>query len=310
MAEFEDQESLRALRVMQWRFAVLRRVFLCSLLCLQADGSKTEFAPWRSAVSAMESLATTSGAWAEKVNDILREDEQLFAVPSTPTQRNSPERERYRQQLRKSNELSLELRAMQAKLLMLRDDVHRVMEGQGNINSLDSMFTNQAEAIGQDLKILNQTFDSWKTSLAPNINRGDRRISRTSSLRSPVSLSGLTAVDELGVDGGPSDALRALLGDSSGSGGSPTMSASDEEVFEAIALPRQRRSIMTREEKMARMHDDETRRSLAREQRQTSSNMIRELETVMNARTPNRRVSNRMSTGRILQVAGNRITSI
>jgi Mysoin-binding motif of peroxisomes len=308
VSEFEDQESLRALRVMQWRFAVLRRVFLCALLSLPADGSKADFEPWKTAVQAMETSAFHSGAFAGKLNDILNEDELYSAAPTTPTHRNSPERERYRQQLRKANELSSELRAMQAKLLLLRDDVNRVLEGQGNVSLLNPLFTNQADSIGQDLKMLNQTYESWRSSLAATADRASHRISRSSSLRSPVSLGGLTVVDEFGIEGGPSDALRALLGESSGSAGSPVASASDEEVFEAIALPKKRRSMMTREEKMAKMQDDETKRSIAREQRQASTNMIRELETVMGTRVPHR-LSKRMSTGGLPPI-NNRISSI
>ncbi|KAF2675214.1 hypothetical protein BT63DRAFT_436159 [Microthyrium microscopicum] len=302
ISEIDDQESLSALRAMQWRFNTLRKVFLCHLLALPATGCGADIVPWQNAEAGMESIASTTGEWAEKINEVLGEDEIPTLNPTTPTHRNSPERERYRQQLRKTNELSAELRAMQAKLHILRDDVSRILDGEANINAITPLFNSQADAIGQDIRLLQQTYDSWRTSLLSPADKYDRRRSRASSeLRSPASLGGLTVVDE-GIANGPSDALRALTGVSSGSSGSPVNSNSDEEVFEAMALPRIRRS-MTREEKIAKLQDEEARRSIAREQRQQTSNMVRELETVINTR-----FSNRMSTGRIPH--NGRITSL
>jgi hypothetical protein len=304
ISEIEDQESLRALRTMHLRFSVLRRVFLCYLLSLEANGSGDDIQPWKATLEAIESLAKSTGEQAEKLNDMLREDEKHNPIQSTTTKRNSPERERYRQQLRKTNELASELRTMQTKLLILRDDVSRHLEGPGSTTIIPPLFTTQAESIGQDLRALNQTYESWKTAIVPPSERADRRVSWTSSgLRSPISLGGLTVVDELGISGGPSDALRALSGESSGSGGSPVASMSDEEVFEAIAIPRLRRT-MTREEKMMRLQEDETKRALAKEQRMASNNMMRELESVITSRS-----SKRMSTGRLL-AAATRVSSL
>jgi hypothetical protein len=299
ISEIDDQESLSALRSMQWRFETLRKVFICSLLALPANGNSTDVALWKTAVDIMGTVASTGGEWSEQLNDILKEDEQVLTVPTTPS-RNTPEKERFRMQLRKANELSSELRSMQAKLHILRDDVSRILEGQGNINAIAPLFNSQADNIGYDLKILNHTYDSWRTSLLPAMDRDSRRRSRPSSeLRSPVSLGGLTVVDE---HGGPSDALRALIGESSGSGSSPAGSIADEEVFEAIALPRLRRTL-TREEKIAKLQDEEVRRAVAREQRKASDNMVRELETVINTR-----YTARTSTSRTPQKS--RITSI
>jgi hypothetical protein len=295
ISEIDDQESLSALRAMQWRFNTLRKVVLCHLLALPANGTQSDGIPWRTAVNAMETLSFITGLWAEKLNDILKEDEQAIVLPSPSTNRNTPERERSRQQLRKINELSAELRAMQAKLHILRDDARLVLDGDGHASSVASLFTLASESIGHDLRNLNHTFDSWRTSLLPP---PDRRHSRASSeLRSPISLGGLTVVDE--VLNGPSEALRALNGESSLSG---STAGSDEEVFEAVAFPRIRRS-MTREEKIAKLQDEEARRAIAREQRMQGVNMVKELETVMNTR-----LSKRMSTGRL--PVSTRISSI
>jgi len=282
---------------MHLRFSILRRVYLCYLVSLEADGSSSDIQPWRVALDSMKLLAQATGQSAEKLNDMVREDERYNPVPATPTQRNSPEREKYRQHLRKTNELSSELRTMQTKLLILRDDVNRMLEGSGSTAAIPALFMAQADNLGADIKALTQTYETWRAAVIPAPERLDKRMSWTSSsgLRSPISLGGLSVVDELGIStGGPTEALRALSGESSGSGGSPVASASDEEVFEAIALPRVRRT-MTREEKIAKLQEDETKRVLARDKRNAESHMMRELESVISGRS-----SKRMSTGRIM----------
>lgn len=77
-SEFNDTESLKVLRILQYRSVILRRVLLCSLLALEADGGKPDFVRWRTAVSTMEALAATTGEWSEKINRILSEEERMF----------------------------------------------------------------------------------------------------------------------------------------------------------------------------------------------------------------------------------------
>jgi hypothetical protein len=315
VAELDDQESLRALRAVHLRFAILRRVFLCHLLSLGADGTAADAGPWRDAVRAADRLAAACGQWAERVNAMVGEDERpQQAVPSTPThgagQRTSPARERYRQQLRRANEIAAELRAMQAKLFVLRDDAGRLLEpgagATGNLTALPALFAAQAESLGQDLRQLNRSFDGWRAAVAGEAQQRQRSsMGSSGGLRSPLSAVGENAP----FGGTPAEALRALTGTDSGpssGGGSPhASSTTDEEVFEAVAAPRLplRRSF-TREEKMARMQEDETRRAIAREKRLTSSNLMRELESVIGARAG----SKRMSTGRIPQ--SSRVSSL
>jgi hypothetical protein len=315
IAELDDQESLRALRAVHLRFAILRRVFLCHLLSLGADGTAADAGPWRDAVRAADGLAAACGEWAERVNAMVGEDERPQVVPSTPThnasQRTSPARERYRQQLRRANEIAAELRAMQAKLFVLRDDAGRLLEpgagSSGNLTALPVLFAAQAESLAQDLRQLNRSFDGWRASVAgETLQRHRSSMGSSGGLRSPLS-----AVGENAPFGGgtPAEALRALTGTDSGpssGGGSPhASSTTDEEVFEAVAVPRlPLRRTFTREEKMARMQEDEARRAIAREKRLTSSNLMRELESVIGARAG----SKRMSTGRIPQ--SSRVSSL
>jgi vezatin len=332
ISEIEDQESLRALRTMHLRFSILRRLFLCQLLSLEAHGTPSDKHPWKTALYALRTLAHSTGQFAEHINALLREEDERqhaapnnmsIPIPSTPnttnTHRSTPEKERYRNHLRKTNELASELRTMQTKLLILRDDVSRILEGgsTASTTSIPALFTTQAESFGADLKSLTQTYESWKYAITPAPDRPDKRLSWTSSgLRSPVSLGGLTVVDELGAmntNGGPSDALRLLSGASSASGGgSPNASGSmsDEEVFEAVAMPRVlKRTTWTREEKIAKLQEEEVKRAAAREQRAASSGLMRELESVMAARSLGMGAAKRMSTGRLM-TAASRVSSL
>ncbi|KAF2088359.1 hypothetical protein K490DRAFT_56355 [Saccharata proteae CBS 121410] len=227
--EFEDAETLKSLRIWQFRLVTLRRAYLCSLLAVEADG------------------------------------------------------ERLRAQVRNMSSLSQGIRGLQAKMQLLREESNKSLEELEDVTELGSNLMSQYDSIGADLKSLVQAWESGKSSLALNIDRHERRISQASSgLRSPApSLGGLTVVGE----GDPSDALRALTGECmNGSGSSNgSGSGSDEEIFEAIAVPRTRLT-MSREERMQKMQDDRVRQQAHREQREANNSMIKELESVINFR--------------------------
>ena len=152
----------------------------------------------------------------------------------------------------------------------------------------------QYESIGVDLKALMQEWEDGKASLASNIDKNERRLSSMSGMLSPTtSLGGLTAVEE----GTPFGALKALNGDM-GSRSSLDLSASDaEEVFEAIAIPRQR-STLTREQRIVKMQEDRARRESMKDKAEASTRMLRELESVINLRPKTK------------QAPGRRITSL
>lgn len=286
------------LRILQYRLSTLRRVYLCSLLALGADGGKPDFARWSITVDSMLALAAPTGEWSEKFNRILGEEEQ-FVVPSPQKTQPTPARERLRNSVRKLSSLSQGIRGLQAKMQILREESNKSLEDSEDVIEWGTHLMAQYESIGADLKSLVQAWETGRNALALNIDRHERRISQASSgLRSPVpSLGGLTAVDE----GSPSDALRALNGELL----SPQQSApssvegsnSDDEVFEAIAIPKTR-GTMSREERMQKIQEDRARQASLREQREASNNMLKELESVINLR-PQRQ-----------SAAGARVTSL
>ncbi|KAJ4325866.1 hypothetical protein N0V94_000428 [Neodidymelliopsis sp. IMI 364377] len=284
-SEFEEAGSLKALRTLQYRLSTLRRVYLCSLLALQADGGKADFSRWGTVVDSMIAVAAPTGEWSERFNNVLAEEEQ-FVIPSPNKLHPTPGRENLRNSVRKLSGLSQGIRGLQAKMQVLREETNKSLEDTEDVTELGGHLMVQYDSIGADLRSLIQAWEAGRNALALNIERHERRISQASSsgLRSPVpSLGGLTAVDE----GSPSDALRALNGETL----SPQQSAppsdqgsnSDDEVFEAIAIPKTR-ATMSREERMQKIQADRARQASLREQREASNNMLRELESVINLR--------------------------
>jgi hypothetical protein len=164
-----------------------------------------------------------------------------------------------------------------------------------DVTELGTNLMIQYESIGIDLKSLMQEWEDGKAALASNIDRNERRVSSRSGMLSPTtSLGGLTAVEE----GNAMDALKALNGEAR-SHSSMDFSGSDiEEVFEAIALPRQRNAL-TREERIVKMKDDRAKRESLRDRAEANTHMLRELESVINLRPRGRTTP-----------AGGRITSI
>ncbi|GAB7351551.1 hypothetical protein MBLNU459_g2182t1 [Dothideomycetes sp. NU459] len=289
--EEDDSESLKSLRVVSYQYTTLRRVVLCSLMSLEADGGKPDFPRWLAASEIMKSLSLATATWAEKLNELLRETEQ-FSIPTTPRLAPKPTNERLRGQVRKITNLSSGIRSLQAKMVLLREESNKKIEQSEDLADLGPTLLAQYESIGADLKMLMAAWETGKASLATNLDKQERRISLASSgLRSPVSsLGGLTAVEE----GGPDDALRALTGQSKSNRSSLAVSGSDEEVFEGLSIPRQRNS-MTREERIARMYEERQRQADNREKRESSTNMMRELQSVMNLR-PKRHTIDRITS--------------
>ncbi|KAH0558775.1 hypothetical protein GP486_004588 [Trichoglossum hirsutum] len=275
-SEFDDPGTLKALKVLLYRLHTTRRAFLCCLLALDADGGKPDFARWRTAADEIEGNGAAMKKSAEMLGKFLIEDQQ-FTIPQTPKSPLNPGKERWRTQVRKLNSLSQGIRGLQAKMHVLREECDRSLDESADVTELGANLIAQYESIGEDLKMLTQEWEIGKAALALNIDKNERRISQSSSgwRLSTSSIGGATA-----VEGGPQDALRSLNGDDN-SRSSLEMSTSDnEEVFEAVASPRQRNKL-TREERIAKMQEERLRVASAREKSDANTNMLRELESVI-----------------------------
>ncbi|KAI1917606.1 hypothetical protein LOZ52_000731 [Ophidiomyces ophidiicola] len=282
----EEKTSLKSLRILFSQLYSVRKSMLCCLLALPADGTKVDTTRWNVAVEEMQRLSNTSGTCIQRLTNILNEQDRDIVAPSPRLKLTPDTRERHRAQLRRLNSLSQGIRGVHAKMHLIRDESEACIEKLGEGSELSNTLLSQYESIGADLRGLLQEWEAGKSSLMANLERPDRLSRPPSILKSPASptfsLSGSTA-----VDGSPAAALRRLNGEDP----PPVMSCHDleenEEIFEAVALPR-KRSSMTREERIARVREDRAKQAAARERADANTHMLRELETVIKLRPQTR----------------------
>ena len=168
---------------------------------------------------------------------------------------------------------------------LLRDESDEALQGSDEIPKSSAKLLTQYDSIGADLKSLMQEWEEGRAALATNLEKKDHK--RSSSYPSGAipasptfSLSGTTA-----VGGSPEGALQALNGFSQPprSRSSTLTSSSSEEIFEAVALPRQR-STFTREERIAKTKEECVRQTVVKEKANSNTHMLKELETVIKLR--------------------------
>lgn len=84
----DDQYSLRSLRDLFGKLYTARKIVLCCLLALSADGGGSDIARWSSAVEEMRELAAVTGTSMSKMASILNEeDSKCPMICSDVTQR-------------------------------------------------------------------------------------------------------------------------------------------------------------------------------------------------------------------------------
>ena len=197
--------------------------------------------------------------------------------------------------MRKLGNLSHGIRSLQAKMRLLREESDRVMEQSEELSDSKTDLLAQYDSIGNDLRDLTQEWEQGRTALAATFVRGEhsRSISCNgiSHSRSPtLSSGGSTAVES-----SPRGALYALNGRSKLSRSrSATTSGSDDEVFEAIAAPRQR-SLLTREERLVKVQEDRLKQAEEQSKMSADVHMLKELQTVLKQR-PRGRTTGRVSS--------------
>lgn len=217
-------------------------------------------------------------------------------MPPTPRLPLTPGKERMRGQMRKLGNLSQGIRGLQAKMRLLREESDRALEETDEaLESGDSLLA-QYDSIGVDLKDLTLEWERSRATLATTFSRDNRSRSAScagiSHSRSPtLSLGGSTA-----AGGSPQSALQPIDSvKASRSRSSTTTSSSGEEIYEAVAVPRQR-SVLTREERLAKVKEDRLRQTETQGKMQANTHMLKELETVLRLRPRGR------TTGRITSI--------
>ena len=198
--------------------------------------------------------------------------------------------------MRQLGNLSQGIRGLQAKMRLLRDESNKALERSGEGSDSGPNLLTQYDSIGCDLKELVHEWEVGRAALQSNIDKKDHRrsLSAASTLfpASPtLSLGGTTVLGDGFQDGlQPAEDISVLARSRS----SASTSSSGEEIFEAVALPRQR-STMTREERIAKIKDDRARQAVIHEKSQSNTHMLKELETVIKLR-PRGRTTGRLPT--------------
>ncbi|KAL4993846.1 Mysoin-binding motif of peroxisomes-domain-containing protein [Aspergillus recurvatus] len=281
--ETEDQFSLRGLRTLFGRLYLVRKSILCCLLALGADGGGSDIARWSTAIEQMRNLTKVTGENMQRMTSILNEEDRAADVPPSPLPIASPGKDGLRAQYRKLNSLSQGIRALHAKMHIFKEMSTTDLD-RADTSELEASLLAQYESIGTDIKGLLQEWESGKSSLMNSLDKDSVPTrSRPPSGLFPVSptpsLGGTTA-----VEGSPSDALRALNGESRPVSGINYSIDDVEEIFEAVALPRNnKRASLTREERIARVKEDRAKQAAARERMDANTHMLRELEMVVDA---------------------------
>ncbi|KAI5861728.1 Mysoin-binding motif of peroxisomes-domain-containing protein [Durotheca rogersii] len=291
-----DAEKLQPLKDAAFLFHDIRKMFLSGLLALHTVGNSSDRVRFTTILESFQELNVVTRQAYARVRDILADND--FQLPKTPRSPEPPGQDRWRHQVRRLNSMTMNIRSVQAKLHLLREESSKALneaDDISNISDLGPLFMAQYESIGQDLRDLMEAWQTGKSSLASGIDRNEKRLSSVGSmLMSPAStLSGRTIAeeDENSQDEqepGVADALRKLNGDSS-----PTRElviSIEPEVFEAISLPKPR-SLLTREERIIRMREDRKSKDIARAKAEAHRGMMRELQGVLDRKPGRGRVS-------------------
>ncbi|KAL7628584.1 hypothetical protein AAE478_000099 [Parahypoxylon ruwenzoriense] len=285
----QDAEKLQPLKDAAFLFHDIRKMFLSGLLALHTVGNNSDRIRFTTILDSFKELNMVTRQAYARVRDILADND--FQLPKTPRSPETPSHDRWRHQVRRLNSMTMNIRSVQAKLHLLREESSKALNEADDISDLGPLFMAQYDSIGQDLRDLMEAWQTGKASLASGIDRNEKRLSSMgSTLMSPAStMSGRTIAeeDENSLDGhepGVADALRKLNGDSS----PPTEPEIliEPEVFEAISIPRPR-SMLTREERIIKMREDRKSKEIAKAKAEAQRGMMRELQGVLE-RKPNR----------------------
>ncbi len=290
----EVRNSLKELRFLLRLHLVARRVLLCDLLALHSGSTWYNVRKWRLVSHTLEALdAILSQASQELHNAVVQEEfgetgensgpEELDVGPEKDLVAITPQKRHSKAQMRRFDAVANTIRSMNAKVHLQREEINamRVTDD----SSLSMTITGHYEQIGAEIRNSLVEWEKGRNTMFLNVGTdSDRRFSRASSgMRSPASPSPSSLGGMTIVDGGPAEAFKLLMGDERSSSDSAGV---DEEVFEAVALPRKRMSWapMSREEKLNKLQEDRRKRQTVQEHAENTTSMLRELQMVIKHR--------------------------
>lgn len=88
LSEVENADTLQDLKIALQKLHVIRRIFLCTLLALNADGGKADFQRWSVASEAMGALSSILAKVVLDMDEVLGDEEGkprlFFHLPRRP----------------------------------------------------------------------------------------------------------------------------------------------------------------------------------------------------------------------------------
>ncbi|EXJ54429.1 hypothetical protein A1O7_09768 [Cladophialophora yegresii CBS 114405] len=292
----DARNSLRELRFLFRLHLIARKVLLCDLLALRSGSTWYNIRQWRLISRVLEGLDSGLCHASQQLHSAVVQEEyggncvdsaqeEMEPGPERDTPATVPKKRHTKAQIRRFDAVANTIRSLNAKVHLLREEINSMRAIDDPL--LGTTITRHYEQLGTELRSALVEWEKGRNTMFLNVGTdSDRRLSRASSgMRSPVSpspssLGGLTI-----VDGGPAEAFRLLNGDERSSCDG---TGADEEVFEAVALPRKRMSWapMSREEKLSKLQEDRRKRKTLHEQAENTTNMLRELQMVIKHRPP------------------------
>lgn len=309
-----DPESLKGLKASLGQLFIARQILLCDLLALPSDLSIHDSSRWSVISDEMLNVSSVAGTSATAIGRLISEEiNRPWGGPlaahalgsaqfdgcqaSEVVAPKTPGKDRAQAQLRRLDALSQSIRSLNARMSLMRDEANSLIDDARQSSDISCFLAKQYDHIGSDLRNLLLEWERGRNTMLLGMGALDRMsISRSSSgvrsSHSPVhSLGGTTAVNE----GSPAEALKRLTGEGSEAPSNGSL-GSDEEVFEAVSLPPKPKVLsLSRAEKLAKMQEERRKRATLQENKDATTNMLRELETVIKHR-PRGRTTSRITS--------------
>lgn len=291
----DAQGSLKELRFLYRLHLIARKVFLCDLLALHSGSTWYNIYLWRMTSHLLSELdIAISQATQDLHTTVVREEfgensqttctEERDQPVEQDTAASTPQKRHAKAQMRRFEAVANTIRSLNAKSHLLREEIHSLSTSEDD-SSLSMAITGHYEHLGAEIRNTLVEWEQGRNTMFLNVGLdSDQRFSRASSgIRSPASPSPSSLGGVTVVDGGPAEALRLLSGEERNSSDGGGL---DEEVFEAVALPRKRMSWapMSREEKLNKLQEGRRKRATLHEHAENTTNMLRELQMVIKHR--------------------------
>ncbi|KAJ9613999.1 hypothetical protein H2200_002135 [Cladophialophora chaetospira] len=290
----DTRNSLKELRYQFRLHLIARKVLLCDLLALYSGSTWYNIHQWRLVCRILEAFDGALSQASQYLHTAVVQEEygegrESFSQGETDPEperdliATTPQKRHTKAQIRRFDAVANTIRSMNAKVHLAREEINSMK--MTDHPSLSTTISGQYEQLGAEIRNALVEWEKGRNTMFLNVGTdSDRRLSRASSgMRSPASpspssLGGLTI-----VDGGPAEAFKLLSGDERISYDGAGV---DEEVFEAVALPRKRMSWapMSREEKLNKLQEDRRKRQTMQEHAENTTSMLRELQMVIKHR--------------------------